>query len=135
MTEPNKNSHFCVNSRNLILPVFRTCTTQQNKLVGTDLKLYFFLKSSPPPELFQFPMTHKGNLQDSQETGSPFPPCWILIENCKLGPFNGRAHLKGHGCWYCRTQGLGRLRNLRAKSCEMVSVSLPSLLMICLCNP
>lgn len=71
LTQPNKNSHFCVSSRNLIFPVFRSYTTQWNKLVGTDLKLCLFLKSSPPPKLFQFSMTHKGNLQ---AIGSPLPP-------------------------------------------------------------
>lgn len=96
MTEPNKNSHFCVNSRNLIFPVFRTYTTQQNKLVGTDLKLCFFLKSSPPPELFQFPMTQKGNLQDSREIGNPLPP--LLLETA------GRTESWGRLTWESKPQ-------------------------------
>lgn len=60
--------------QNLIFPVFRSYTTQWNKLVGTDLKLYFFQKSFPPPKLFQFSMTQRGNLQDSQEIGNPLLP-------------------------------------------------------------
>lgn len=81
LTQPNKNSRFCVSSRNLIFPGLRISTTQRNKLVRTDLKLCFFLKYPPPrhpprqpTELFQFSVTHKENLQDSQEIGSPLPP-------------------------------------------------------------
>ena len=131
MTEPNKNSHFCVNSRNLIFPVFRTYTTQQNKLVGTDLKRCFFLKSSPPPELFQFPMTQKGNLQESREIGNPLPP--LLSETAGKTESWGSLtwESKPQRTWVGTAEGRvweGSSRNLWTKCCQMVSFSLSAFL-------
>lgn len=96
LTEPNKNSHFCINSRNLIFPVFKTYTTQQNKLVGTDLKLCFFQKSHPrPPSYFSFPWLIKEIFRIHKKLAILSYLCsWRLLEKLCFG---GSLNLRGHG--------------------------------------
>lgn len=110
MTEPNKNSHFCVNSRNLIFPVFRTYTTQQNKLVGTDLKL-FLSKVIPAPLVIS--VSHDSERKSSGFTrnwqSSPtfaVGDCW---KNWELGQINMGEQTSEDMGWDGRRQGLGRL--------------------------
>lgn len=40
-------------------------------------------------------MTHKGNLQDSQEIGNPLPP--LLLEAARKTVLWGSLNLRGHG--------------------------------------
>lgn len=68
-------------------------------------------------------MTHKGNLQDSQEIGSPLPPLlWILIEWWELGWLD-ESNSKALGDKAEDRGQEGPLRSLR-EDFEMVSFSL-----------
>lgn len=97
--------------------------------------MFLSKKSSPPPKLFQFPMTHKGNLQDSQEIGNPLPP--LLLEAARKTVLWGQ--FESQRTWAGIAEGRvwrGFSRNLWTKCCEMVSFFpfVSEFLVICLCN-
>lgn len=136
LTQPNKNSRFCVSSRNLIFPVLRSSTTEE-QISGNWFKTVFLSQVIPPPhpaELFQFSVTHKGNLQDSQEIGSPPPP--LLLDTDRMvgaGAVDWESKpQRPWGTW--QRAGAGKDLLSQREDFEMVSFSFFYFLRICLCN-